>query len=99
MNACSCLTLILACIIYWQAREISRIAAAPDFPFDPTCFVMSARSSGIWSVPSCGTGRRGRSAVVSTVRMHAVTRVALDVEFVEGDAKAHSKPRDQERIP
>ena len=35
MNACSCLTLILACIIYWQAREISRIAAAPDFPFDP----------------------------------------------------------------
>ena len=28
-------TLILACIIYWQAREISRIAAAPDFPFDP----------------------------------------------------------------
>ena len=35
MNACSCLTLILACVIYWQAREISRIAAAPDFPFDP----------------------------------------------------------------
>ena len=28
-------TLILACIIYWQTREISRIAAAPDFPFDP----------------------------------------------------------------
>ena len=35
MNACSFLTLILACIIYWQAREISRIAAAADFPFDP----------------------------------------------------------------
>ena len=35
VNACSCLTLILACIIYGQAREISRIAAAPDFPFDP----------------------------------------------------------------
>ena len=34
MNACSCLTLILACVIYWQAREISRIAAALDFPFD-----------------------------------------------------------------
>ena len=31
----SCLTLILACIVYWQAREISRLAAAPDFPFDP----------------------------------------------------------------
>ena len=35
MNACSCLTLILACIVYWQAREISRLAAAPDFAFDP----------------------------------------------------------------
>ena len=35
MNACSCLTLILACIVYWQAREISRLAAAPDFPVDP----------------------------------------------------------------
>ena len=34
MNACSCLTLILACIVYWQAREISQMAAAPDFPFD-----------------------------------------------------------------
>ena len=34
INACSCLTLILACIIYWQAREISRLAAQPDFPFD-----------------------------------------------------------------
>ena len=35
MNACSCLTLILVCIVYWQAHEISRIAATPDFPFDP----------------------------------------------------------------
>ena len=35
MNACSCLTLILACIVYWQAREISRLAAAPDFLSDP----------------------------------------------------------------
>ena len=34
INACSCLTLILACIIYWQGREISRLAADPDFPFD-----------------------------------------------------------------
>ena len=35
MNACSCLTLILACIVYWQAREISRLATVPDFPVDP----------------------------------------------------------------
>ena len=26
VTACSCLTLILACIVYWQAREISRLA-------------------------------------------------------------------------
>ena len=25
MNSCSCLMLILACVIYWQAKEISRI--------------------------------------------------------------------------
>ena len=35
INACSCLTLILACIIYWQATEISRLAVDPDLPFDP----------------------------------------------------------------
>ena len=35
VNACSCLTLILSCIVYGQAREIPPIAAAPDFPFDP----------------------------------------------------------------
>ena len=35
VTACSCLTLILACIVYWQAREISRLAAAEDVPFDP----------------------------------------------------------------
>ena len=30
MNSCSCLTLILACIIYWQAKEISRLARNCD---------------------------------------------------------------------
>ncbi len=25
MNSCSCLTVILACVIYWQAKEISRV--------------------------------------------------------------------------
>ena len=32
---CRSLTLILACIVCWQASEISRLAAALDFPFDP----------------------------------------------------------------
>jgi hypothetical protein len=30
MNTCSCLTLILACIIYWQAREIERVVCKCD---------------------------------------------------------------------
>jgi hypothetical protein len=28
--ACSCLNLILACIVYWQAREISRVLSQYD---------------------------------------------------------------------
>ena len=30
MNTCSCLNLILACIVYWQAREISRVLSECD---------------------------------------------------------------------
>ena len=30
MNSCSCLTLILACIIYWQAKEIDRVLSECD---------------------------------------------------------------------
>ena len=30
MNTCSCLNLILACIIYWQGREISRVLSQCD---------------------------------------------------------------------
>ena len=25
MNSCSCVTLLLACVVYWQAKEISRV--------------------------------------------------------------------------
>jgi len=34
MNTCSCLTLILACIIYWQTREIERVLEEPRRPSD-----------------------------------------------------------------
>ena len=30
MNSCSCLTLIVACIIYWQARDMSRVIRTAD---------------------------------------------------------------------
>ena len=29
-STCSCLNLILACIVYWQAREISRVLSQCD---------------------------------------------------------------------
>lgn len=31
-HACSCLTLVIACIIYWQAKEIHRVIQAHDLP-------------------------------------------------------------------
>ncbi len=46
MNACSCRTLILACIVYRQARKISRIAVATDFPFDPGLIARISPISG-----------------------------------------------------
>jgi hypothetical protein len=30
MNTCSCLNLNLVCIVYWQAREISRVLSQCD---------------------------------------------------------------------
>jgi hypothetical protein len=30
MNTCSCLNLILACIVYWQASEIRRVLSQSD---------------------------------------------------------------------
>jgi TnpA family transposase len=29
-NSCSCLTLILACIVFWQAKEINRVVLECD---------------------------------------------------------------------
>jgi hypothetical protein len=36
MNSCSSLTLILACIIYWQANEISPVVKCGDPSGDQT---------------------------------------------------------------
>ena len=49
VNACSCLTLILACMVYGQAREISPIEPLRTSRSTPTCCLMSARSSGTTS--------------------------------------------------
>ena len=34
INSCSCLTLILGCIIYWRANEISRVVSRGDADAD-----------------------------------------------------------------
>ena len=66
MNACSCLILILACIVYWQAREIwppRRTSRS-----SPTCCGTSARSSGRTSsstARSRSTPPSSRGAVIS----------------------------------
>ena len=52
MNTCSCLNLILACIVYWQAREISRVLSQCD-PLangvDTSLLLHVSPSSGITS--------------------------------------------------
>ena len=52
MNTCSRLNLILTCIVYWQAREISRVpASATRSPMESIlpCWNTSAPPSGITS--------------------------------------------------
>ena len=73
MNACSCLTLILACIVYWQAREISRLAAAPDFPFDPD--LLRHVSPIEWKNIGGTRARCGRRRAHRYSRKHAVFAV------------------------
>ena len=60
INACSCLTLILACIIYWQAKEMSRVVRGPEQrgSISP-CWSTSVRSSGITSFCTASTSSTG----------------------------------------
>jgi hypothetical protein len=46
-NTCSCLALIIACIIYWQAKEITQIIAAYGHEFDEECLAMLPHISPI----------------------------------------------------
>ena len=75
MNACSCLTPILACIIYWRAREISQLAAAPDFPVRPR------RPLRPPSEARGGPARAGMDRCSPRVRSHLVSALvaALDL--------------------
>lgn len=46
-NTCSCLTLILACIIYWQAKEIKRVIDTHGHELDKSCIDMVSHISPI----------------------------------------------------
>jgi hypothetical protein len=46
-NTCSCLTLILACIIYWQAKEITRVIEIYGHELDEACLAMLCHISPI----------------------------------------------------
>jgi TnpA family transposase len=58
MNSCSCLTLILACVIYWQAKEISRVVRwckPEDDKIDVALLGTSAPSNGTTSYCTAST--------------------------------------------
>jgi len=46
-NTCSCLTLIIACIIYWQAKEITQIIDKYEHELDQKCLTMLPHISPI----------------------------------------------------
>jgi len=46
-NTCSCMTLILANIIYWQAKEIKRVIEKFSHEIDPFCLTMLPHISPI----------------------------------------------------
>ena len=75
MNACSCLTLILACIVNWQAREISQMAAAPDFPFDLDLITHVSQSSGRMLYSTARLRLTPPSSESAILRVHFYTNV------------------------
>ena len=46
-NTCSCLTLIIACIIYWQAKEIAHIINKYGYELDKKSLAMLPHISPI----------------------------------------------------
>ena len=47
-NSCSCLTLVLACIIYWQSKEIHRVIQTHTPPEDIDLSLLSNISPISW---------------------------------------------------
>jgi hypothetical protein len=81
MNTCSCLNLILACIVYWQAREISHVlsqcdpvANGIDLSLLEHVSPMSCSTANISSIESSSAGAHAqkRSSLA-----YKITRISL----------------------
>ena len=89
MNTCSCLNLILAYIVYWQACEVSRVlreaTRSPMESISP-CWNTSAPSSGITSCSTASTSSIESSSADAGSQKgsslaYKITRISL-VPFV-----------------
>jgi hypothetical protein len=81
MNTCSCLSLILACFVYWQACEISRVLSECDplangidlslLEHDGTFSCSTANISSIGSSSASAVAQKGSSLA------YKITRISL----------------------
>lgn len=76
MNSCSCLTLIVACIIYWQAKETSRVIRQADPEGDGIELALLRHVSPSSRTPSLSTASTGSLGDASAQRAAALSRDA-----------------------
>ena len=97
MNTCSCLNLILACIVYWQACEISRVLkSATRSPMESIspCWNTSAPSSGItlystasiFSTESSSAGAVAQKGSSLAYKITGISLVPLFASRLFGDS-------------
>ena len=95
---CSCLNLILACIVYWQGREISRVlTSATRSPMESIspCENTSAPSSGITScsmasISSTESSSASAVAQKESALAYKITRISL-VPWIGGSRRLRSQ--------
>jgi len=85
MNTCSCLNLILACIVYWQACEISRVLSECDplaNGIDLSLLEHTAQSNGTMSCSTANISSIGSSSASAVAQKgsslaYKITRISL----------------------
>ena len=94
MNTCSCLNLILACIVYWKACEISRGLSKCDplaNRIDLCCWNTSAQSNGTMSCSTANISSTG-SLVRQRRRKHRRGSKSKGPR-IDRDKSRHRTPR------